>query len=122
MDSGLAALRQSGMTSSLAEHPLALQIHDLPPLVERERYRVVVGRIGIGADEAMLFAHAADVAFDRAHRLIAAASILVRRRADDEAFVFHRLCCLCGPGRLAPAEQRAPERHSGLLSCAPAKR
>src|ERR1700676_3547922 len=51
--------------------------------------RIVVGRVRIGADEAVLLAHAGDVARDEACGLVLAV-VLVRRGADDVAFVLDR--------------------------------
>ena len=55
---------------ALFENPVALQVDDLPRLAQREIHRVVVGRVGVGADEAVLLAHAADLARDAAGGLV----------------------------------------------------
>ena len=85
-----SATSASSKASALRENPVALQVDDLPRLVEREVHRVVVGRIGVGADEAVLLAHAVDVARDAAGGLVLAV-VLVRRGADDVALVLDRI-------------------------------
>src|SRR5262249_22217326 len=95
----------------LFEDLVALQVDDLARLVDRERHRVVVGGISVGADEAVLLARAADLALDRARGLIMAV-VFVWRGANDEAFVLDRIGGFRRFG--APAKQRAPERHANL--------
>src|SRR5579862_6443629 len=91
MDSGLAGHGpRPGMTADGSlKDPFALQVDDLPRLGQREAHGVVVAGVSVGADEAVLLAHAADLALDHARGLIMAL-VLERRRADDEAFVFDR--------------------------------
>jgi hypothetical protein len=78
----------------LREHPLALQIDDLPRFAERESHRIVVRGERVGADEAVLLVHAADLALDDPRRLVLTFA-LVGLGADDEALVFDRLRNLC---------------------------
>ena len=82
----------------MIENLIALQIDDLPGLVLGEGHRVVIGRIGVGADEAMLLLHAVDLARDRARGLILAV-IVVRRGDDHIALIFDRCRSLCGSVR-----------------------
>src|SRR5579883_2554435 len=86
----------------LPEDAVALKVDHLSRLAERESDCVVIRREGVGADEAMLLAHAADLAFDDAGGLEMAFA-LVGRGADDEALVFDRLRSLLRGGSLAPA-------------------
>jgi len=67
-----------------------LQVDDLARLVDRKGRSVVIGRVSVGADEAMLLALAADLALDRARRLIMTI-VLERRGANDKAFIFDRI-------------------------------
>jgi len=59
-------------------------------LFDGESNRIVIGGVGIRADEAALLAFAADVARDHARGLIVAV-VLVRGGADDKALVLDRV-------------------------------
>src|SRR5262249_27795698 len=93
----------------LLEDLVALQVDDLARLVHRKHHRVIVSRVRVGADEAMLLAHAADLALDRAGGLIMAV-VLVLRGANGEAFVLDWIGGFCRLG--TPAKERAPKRHA----------
>jgi len=71
------------------KHPLTLKVDHLPRLGQGECHRVVERRKGVGADEAVLLAYAADLALDRARRLILAVGF-ERRRANDEPLILDR--------------------------------
>ena len=95
--------------ASRVKHPFALQIDDLARLVEGEIHRIVVGGVGVGADEAVLLAHAVALALDDTRGLIGAA-VFVRRGADGVALVLDGVRDLRDIGaafRTRP-EQRAP--------------
>ena len=94
----------------LREHPLALQIDDLPRFAERESHRIVVRGKRVGADEAVLLVHAADLALDDPRRLVLTFA-LVGLGADDEALVFDRLRNLCRLDVRKAAEQGTEKRH-----------
>src|SRR5580692_5184514 len=80
---------------ALIENPHALQIDDLPRLAQGEVHRVLIGAIGVGADETVLLAHAVELPLDGPRRLVVAVA-LERRRADDKALVFDRIGHLAG--------------------------
>src|ERR1700730_17862713 len=87
--SATCVLSKGSEPSVLIEDAVALQVDDLAGLVLGEGHRVVVGRIGVGADEAVLLAHAVDLSRNRARGLILA--VIGKRRGDDDiALVFHR--------------------------------
>src|SRR5262245_5766621 len=118
----LRPLRQSKVTreravrfqhrsnSALAEHPLALLIHDLARLAERKFHRVVIGRVAVGADELVLLGDAADILRDHARSLVLALG-LVGRSPDGEAVVLERRARLALAFRGTATEQGFPEGH-----------
>src|SRR5262245_45195772 len=62
--------RPRRLTRRSVEHPLALLVHDLARLGERELHRVVVGGMAVGADEFVLLGDAADLLGDGAGGLV----------------------------------------------------
>lgn len=87
------------------------QVDDLPRLAQAERDGVVERGVRVGADEAVLLAHARDLLLDRSRGLIPAFA-RERRGANEIAHVFDRLGLLrrSRAGRAA-AEQGPPKRH-----------
>src|SRR5262249_47709495 len=101
-------------SESCSEHPLALQIDHRSRLGERKRHRIVERGEGVGADETMLLAHAADLALDRPRRLKLAFG-LERRRADDEPLILDGFRDLFLRRRCELSKYGAKKRHHRLL-------
>jgi hypothetical protein len=88
--------------SSVLEHPVALQVDDLFGFRDRERDRVLLAVMGVGADEAVLLHAGRRILFDDAGGLVDAARF-IRSRPNAIAFVFDRRtwlgCLLFGCAR-----------------------
>src|SRR5438874_2453249 len=89
---------------------LAHLVDDLARLDERELDRGFERGVAVGADEAVLLAHARDLLLDHARGLVAPA-VLEWGGAQREAVVLDRLAGWRVGGGGAGAEQGFPERH-----------
>src|SRR5262245_57384915 len=103
------------------ENAVALQVDHLARLGDRERGGLVERNVAVGADEAVLLAHAGDLFLDGTGGLILVA-LLERRGDDGEAFVFDRWTRRRRSDRRAATKQGFPERHGAEFSRPPALR
>src|SRR5438445_6389293 len=108
----------------LPENPLALLIHQLHALLDRDVDGVVEPGEAVGADEFVFLHHAVDLLGDDAAGLVLAVG-LVGRGADQETLVLDLLggCRTFGLGRFTTATEKTfQKRHGSNLLVRPANR